>query len=104
MKRIFSELLEHGDNRKEVWSRLLEEVEALITEHSGTALLQHIPSQASFLTTSERPLPCVPGIIATEFVQLVWLMGAERQKAIEAILQSDRYFALPGAVLEECAV
>ena len=92
MKRVFTQLLSgSGDLGDE---EMVSELEVLMAEHSGTAALQHIPARALFLATDDRPLPCVPGILTTEFLQLLWLKYTMPTKAMNLLLHSDRHFTL----------
>lgn len=73
----------------------LKLLEQLVNEHTGTAGVVHEPSRATGYATTGLPLPCVPGIVATEFLQLLWVWKkqGDASEAGAVIQQSDRHFA-----------
>ena len=91
MKMLLSALIE-----SEAADELFETLWTLVEENTGTAGVVHEPSQAQgYATTDARPLPCVPGILTTEFLQLMWVWKKEDdpKRARAMILRSDRHFA-----------
>ena len=96
MKQIFYKMLDRtGPGRpvELVKVEVLRDLELLMTEHGETAELRHVPKQAQAFASSER-LPCLPGILGTELLQLLWLkcLGGQEVQAVELLLESHRHF------------
>ncbi|CAE7339206.1 ANK3 [Symbiodinium microadriaticum] len=99
MERIFYKMLDTQSGSPVESVEVLRDLELLMTEHGETAELRHVPEEArafaSFASaTSELPFPCLPGILGTELLQLLWLAGLGNQKdqALELLLESHRHF------------
>ena len=66
--------------QRRVESLLLE----LMDDYKDTAMIVHDASQAAGYASLQQPLPCVPGIVATEFLQLLYLQETHFEEAREA--------------------
>ena len=55
----------------------------LMDEMKDTAMIVHDASQAAGYASLQQPLPCVPGIVATEFLQLLYLQETNFEEARE---------------------
>ena len=99
MERIFYKMLDTQSGSPVESVEVLRDLELLMTEHGETAELRHVPEEArafaSFASATSE-LPCLPGILGTELLQLLWLAGLGNQKdqALELLLESHRHFTL----------
>ena len=76
---------------EEVYTMLM----MLVDENTGTSAVVHDPTKATGYATSSHPLPCAPGILTTEFLQLLWLWKKHfhLERVSTMTQQSDRHFA-----------